>query len=58
MSRTVAAPVKVAVAYSGGRDSTALLHATAKVAREQGYEVAPTGGLPRFVYEAFLARRP
>lgn len=39
MSRTVAAPVKVAVAYSGGRDSTALLHATAKVAREQGYEV-------------------
>lgn len=27
-------------------------------AREQGIEVAPTGGLPRFVYEAYLARRP
>jgi tRNA(Ile)-lysidine synthase len=29
----------VAVAYSGGRDSTALLHATARAAREQGIEV-------------------
>jgi tRNA(Ile)-lysidine synthase len=29
----------VAVAYSAGRDSTALLHATARAAREQGIEV-------------------
>ena len=29
----------MAVAYSGGRDSTALLHATARAAREQGIEV-------------------
>ncbi|MCW7537797.1 tRNA lysidine(34) synthetase TilS [Aquabacterium sp. A7-Y] len=29
----------VAVAYSGGRDSTALLHATAQAAHEQGVEV-------------------
>ena len=33
-----AGPV-VAVAYSGGRDSTALLHATAKAAHEQGVHV-------------------
>ena len=39
MSSTVAAPATVAVAYSGGRDSTALLHATVRVAREQGYQV-------------------
>jgi tRNA(Ile)-lysidine synthase len=33
-------PSRVAVAFSGGRDSTALLHATACAAREQGgYEV-------------------
>jgi tRNA(Ile)-lysidine synthase len=30
---------RVAVAYSGGRDSTALLHATLKAAAEQGVEV-------------------
>ena len=30
---------RVAVAYSGGRDSTALLHATAKAAAAQGIEV-------------------
>lgn len=30
----------VAVAYSGGRDSTALLHATARAAQEQGIAVA------------------
>lgn len=29
-------PERVAVAYSGGRDSTALLHATARMARELG----------------------
>lgn len=39
MPSPVAAPPVVAVAYSGGRDSTALLHATARVAREQGYRV-------------------
>ncbi len=32
-------PACVAVAYSGGRDSTALLHATAVVARDNGGEV-------------------
>lgn len=35
----VAARPVVAVAYSGGRDSTALLHATAKAAHEQGVRV-------------------
>lgn len=34
-----AAPCRVAVACSGGRDSTALLHATARGARAQGVEV-------------------
>jgi tRNA(Ile)-lysidine synthase len=34
-----ARPGVVAVAYSAGRDSTALLHATARAAREQGIEV-------------------
>ena len=32
-------PRRVAVAYSGGRDSTALLHATLKAAAEQGVQV-------------------
>ena len=34
-----AVPPRVAVAYSAGRDSTALLHATARAAREQGIDV-------------------
>jgi len=33
------APARVGVAYSAGRDSTALLHATARAALEQGIEV-------------------
>lgn len=33
-------PAVVGVAYSGGRDSTALLHATLVAAREQGVQVA------------------
>jgi tRNA(Ile)-lysidine synthase len=32
-------PARIAVAYSGGRDSTALLHATLKAAAGQGIEV-------------------
>lgn len=38
-SRKDEAPGLVAVAYSGGRDSTALLHATACAARDAGLEV-------------------
>lgn len=46
-----AAPAVVAVAYSGGRDSTALLHATARAAHAQGVRVVALhvhhGLLPR-----------
>ncbi|HEU5297188.1 MAG TPA: tRNA lysidine(34) synthetase TilS [Burkholderiaceae bacterium] len=34
-----AAPLRIAVAYSGGRDSTALLHVTARLASPLGMEV-------------------
>jgi tRNA(Ile)-lysidine synthase len=36
---TTQAPPIVAVAYSAGRDSTALLHATARAGRAQGFDV-------------------
>ena len=34
---SVTSDLRIAVAYSGGRDSTALLHATARMARELGH---------------------
>lgn len=37
--RNVEAPARVAVAFSGGRDSTALLHATCRAVRGRGIDV-------------------